>query len=559
MRLDHPAFLVLAAVLVAAPTVAFGFFMDDWWHVVVAETRTPPEALLAMFDFASASDGFFAFWWRADDFMVRFFRPLSAALVLLDHAAFGRWAVGWHLHQVAWWVALVVLVRALFDDAIGRGAGALAAFAFVLDDGHLGPFGWLASRQALVSAVFSLAALRAHLRWRGGEPRWLPVSVVAWILAFLGGEGALGGVAYLVAWEALAAGGTPRERATALAPTGLVVAAWALVYRLGGFGVRGSGWYHDPGAEPIAWSLDAPGRALVLLGQLTLRGQVDAALVPDLYLGLVVTGLIGLACWAALLVHLRRDDPAAFGRIRWLLVGMLLSLVPVLSALPAARLLVMPSIGGAAAVGVVVDHVIRRRFVTPRLPWTYRWLTLVVAGIVYVVSPAALLGKGLLFVAVTGQARDLVGGADLGPPGAVVVVVAAPDSAFLPGITGMTPDRRKFGVLSIARHDLRVRRTALDRLEVEVVDGHLMGTAVERLFRGPTQPLVVGDGADWGFARIEVLAVDDVGPTRIAVTIDGGLATPAVTWRTVTDGALVPFVLPDVGEERVVHVPPAGL
>ncbi len=52
-------------------------------------------------------------WWAVDGIRLSFFRPLSSALLVLDHAIAGRHPLPYHLHSIAWYV-LAALAAALF-------------------------------------------------------------------------------------------------------------------------------------------------------------------------------------------------------------------------------------------------------------------------------------------------------------------------------------------------------------------------------------------------------------------------------------------------------------
>src|SRR5690606_22597983 len=133
---------------------------------------------------------------------VGFFRPLSSALIHLDLAAFGDRVVLWHLHSIAWYLALLALVLALYRRVLPPGAAELAVLFFAVDDAHSIPVGWLANRNSLVAAVPALAGLLLHLEWRerGFKPG-APLSALAYAVALLGGESALGALAYVGAYE----------------------------------------------------------------------------------------------------------------------------------------------------------------------------------------------------------------------------------------------------------------------------------------------------------------------------------------------------------------------
>src|SRR5262245_41874240 len=100
--------ILLLGLVLALPALAAPLALDDLFHLAALEGRTPaPLRWWELFTFAPADParrGLFVAggvlpWWSAPDLKLAFWRPLSSALVVLDHALFGRRALGWHLHS----------------------------------------------------------------------------------------------------------------------------------------------------------------------------------------------------------------------------------------------------------------------------------------------------------------------------------------------------------------------------------------------------------------------------------------------------------------------------
>jgi hypothetical protein len=105
--------------LLALPSLAAPFALDDLFHLRGARGRDPPPLRWwELFTFAPADParhhlfvaGGLLPWWAARDLRLAFWRPLSSALVALDQAIWGRAVVGWHLHSLLWWMALLACV-----------------------------------------------------------------------------------------------------------------------------------------------------------------------------------------------------------------------------------------------------------------------------------------------------------------------------------------------------------------------------------------------------------------------------------------------------------------
>src|SRR4030095_16888662 len=206
------------------------------------------------------------------------------------------------------------------------------------------------NRTTLISAFFGVVALLGHFEWREHQRRWgVWVSAVGALLSLAAGEYGVCALAYLMAYELCAVRGGFRERARALAPMLLLLGAYAAFYR-NAHGAVASTMYVDPLAAPREFVLNALGRfpAALVNEVLTVPGEMTLAAVVLGEWGVLYL-LIPLAAVAALLWDTLRRAPEQVRRVLLaLLVGSLLSLVPLVGTIPSTRILLLPSIGGSA-------------------------------------------------------------------------------------------------------------------------------------------------------------------------------------------------------------------
>ena len=200
---------MLVALLVAANGLTAGASLDDWMHHALVHGELAKRAWWDLFNFADGrpetmsdliSRGPFP-WFTLPELKLRFFRPLSSALLQLDTLVFkdALWLA--HVHSTLWYLGLVALCRALYRRLVPAVA-LLAAVLFALDDSHTMPVVWLANRNSLISVAFAWLGLWAHLRWR--EDAWkpgAPLSWLAYVTALLAGETGIAAMAYVVAYE----------------------------------------------------------------------------------------------------------------------------------------------------------------------------------------------------------------------------------------------------------------------------------------------------------------------------------------------------------------------
>src|SRR5262249_20937188 len=136
---------------------------------------------------------------------------------------------------------------------------------------------------------------------------------------------------------------------------------WIIVYKALGYGAAGSGYYVDPGAEPLAFApVVAVRMPALLLGQFAgppsdIWLNIPGARVPPLALAAgAVVAIIGVVMAAVI----GKDRRAGFCA-----TGMLLSLVPVCATCPNDRLLLFSSLG---AFGLIALFLARLAAVTSR-------------------------------------------------------------------------------------------------------------------------------------------------------------------------------------------------
>jgi hypothetical protein len=294
-------------------------------------------------------------WWSDPHLKVSFFRPLSALTHLLDQLLWPDRVWLQYVHSLLWLGLLVAVVARLYRALGGSPAIAgLAAVAYAVDDAHGSAVAWLCNRNGLVAAVFGALALLAHNEWRSHQQgrRWPAVLASISLLAgLLAGESALATCAYLFAYAAVFEQGALRRRAASLLPYAGVTMAWAVAYKMAGYGARHSGVYIDPIADAGRFLAELPAHATALLGAVFGPIPADVVLFDA---GGERRGLIAAAITLALIGYvlvpvLRRDRQARF----WAL-GMLLATLPASACYPTDRLLLFVGIGAMALVARIV-------------------------------------------------------------------------------------------------------------------------------------------------------------------------------------------------------------
>lgn len=365
---------IALGLLLLSPCVVTGWVADDYFHQLMLR-RDPGFAGLAyrpldLFRFASGDphtarqlmdEGVFA-WWTDPRAVLAFFRPLSSFSHWLDYALWPSSPARMHLHSLAWFALLLVVVCAMYRRFSQRaGAPALALLLFAIDDAHAPVVSWIANRNELIALTLALPATIAHQRlredgWRAGA--WLGPLLFG--LGLLAGEAALIAGAYLLAYAVVLDRGPRLERYGSLLGYAAVVLIWRAVYQWLGYGADGSGLYVDPVRSPLAFVAATAERLPVLaLGQLALPWadlwELYPLMVP--WLRCAVGSAAGIVvCWFVVLLRpLWRESRS----LRFWTLGALLALLPVCASFPHDRLLLGAGVGAMAVIAELLLRALR--------------------------------------------------------------------------------------------------------------------------------------------------------------------------------------------------------
>ena len=398
-----PLALALAAIVLMLPALKIGLLGDDLVQRLTQLTPAELPARIMDTGFVPAESGklgtvlgnLFAFsygeeaaarardygiapWWAPEALRIALWRPFTAFTHWLDYRLFPNTPALMHAHNIAWYAAAVFLAAMLYRKIAtspwggglqerpsessaplkmqsGVCVAGLAACLFLLDKNFYFPVAYVANRGFIISLVFGLLCLHAHVRWRTAKSSaWMWLSALCLLLSLLANEGGASTLAFLVAYALVLEAGGWRPRLTSLLPAAAVVLGWRTVYAGSGFGVRHFLLYIDPGYAPFLFLKNLVPRANALLGgQLTgLPPEVAFVLNARWQTVLAVCfALFNLLCATVFLPILRRDPVTRF----WAAV-MLLALVPAATVYPLSKNLGFVAVG---AFGVIASFLVR--------------------------------------------------------------------------------------------------------------------------------------------------------------------------------------------------------
>jgi hypothetical protein len=576
-----PLVVVCLGLALASPALTGGFTADDHLHRLMARGDPGIPGLqprpLDLFVFASGDPGDAARlrdagvypWWTDLGVRIAFLRPLSSATHAVDHALWPERAGLMLLHNFVWLALSLVLAWRFYRRFVQvRWLAVLALLLYAADDARGATVGWIADRNALIAPVFAIPALLAHDRWR--RTGWRPGSwlgPLAFVLALAAGEGSLAITGYLGAHALWLDRGRWRSRILALVPYAGAVLIWRWVYGALGYGVIGSGIYHDPGAEPLLFGIAAAVRIpLLLLGQLGLPWSDASTLYPLMgprvmpvmvVFAVAFLTAVGLAC-----VRLLRHDATA----RFFATGMVLAALPVASTLPADRLLGFVGLGGMGLVAQLLGVALTRRDLLPGggLRRTGAMAVAAVMAVVHLaLAPPLLLARSRSMVTV-GAVFDR---ADRGIPsdpavtGRTVILVTAPSDAFGGYLTLMRASRRQARPahlywLATAITPVTVERVAERTLRV-TPEGGFLRYQVDQMLRTPARPFARGERILLAGVTIEIEAVAEGRPLSVLARFDRALDDRSLVWRRWSGRTYVDYVPPPLGASEV--LPPLDM
>ena len=450
-----------------------GYLLDDFLHVSMLRGTFPaPRHPLDLYNFVDDTDRATMFergllpWWSHEHLTIRFMRPLSSALIWLDHRVLGENVLLMHVHSLAWWALVVLAAFAVYRKFFGERVARIGVFVLALAPCQTMPLAWLANRDALISLGIGLPALYVYTRARetlAARDRLL--AFVLFAFAFLGGEYTLSLAAYVLTYELVRTSDSIALRAIGLTLFGLPLVVYMAVRTRLGYGTVGSGFYTDPFTAPEYFLWVAPRRfaTCLLNAWLALDSRTLGADVPDgvLY---VLAPIVAFVVIRALRHVLRERDPSVRRAALWLGVGSVIAIAPVLAVMSGQRVLGAVMFGVAPIVALVLDGAWFPRVIEPRRGVAeltqLAALGLGFAHLIYgpgvgAVSEARIRDTSAQFRRQMNSVHALVGDAATAD---AVVVRGTFDSFFVP--FGIEPDGRTpraWAVLAAAQRVLVIR------------------------------------------------------------------------------------------------------
>lgn len=573
--LSHPRFPFLAAALavaLCAPSLCFGFIIDDWVHRLILKDGLnilgQSVSPFGLFTFADGDpapvratmDYGVMPWWTLETVRLSFWRPVTVLTHMLDYALWPDSPFRMHVHSLLWLAACVLAAGRLYRTVFGATAIAgLATLLFAVEDAHAMPAGWIANRNELIALCFGLIAIHAHIRWRAtARGRHALLAVCALLLSLLAKESGVAVLGYLLAYAVFLERGALFRRLRSVAHYGVILVVWRVVYRALGHGIEGAELYRDPLLSPLAFLGAVARHAPVLfLGQWALPPSDVHVMLPETaQLALAGAGAVFVLFWLLLFAGLLKHSAEA----RFWAGGMALSFIPVSATFPTDRMLLFTGVGAMALLSLLAARAFAEggQAIRGRLFKTAAGallvLHLVLAPILLPVRTVAVgvIGEHLNTALESGPLEDDLAGRTVVILDAPVVIIPS----YLPLVRmakGLNPPEyvRSLGPNSPLPRPITVHREDEHTLVLDAEAGYRW-----LLVRNREHPASVGEHVELPGMTAEVLSVTPEGwPRAVRYRFDTPLEDARYLWLEFVDreGAFREYQPPAVGETRVLN------
>ena len=566
--------LVLAiALALGLASLQLGFYNDDYLLIAGVKgywPHGPPVWDLYRFSYGSEQKNLEAIadsglmWWASPAFKLHLVRPLASLGFALDLKLFGDGSsLGWHLHSIVWYLVLVHLVGSVLRASMPRAIATanLAMLVYAVSTAHFFAYGWVASRHLAIAATLGMFGLLALVRGHRRGP-WIFAGCLAASLG--GGEAGIGIAIFGIVYVLSRPKSGSSEIARKLAPTAVVLCVWLGCYVAIGGGAAHSDGYVDPTSAPGRFAMKAATMIPVMVANATFGVPAEMATImppaPLAVLGLVAAAFV-FGMWRSARPAMLDDERSA---LPWLVVAGLMAIAPSLGGFPGARILLVPNLGFAALIAVLV----RRGFAKIEGGSTVgRIARAGGAGLlcfVHVIAAPLIDVANASFTAKTARRLEelsaTVDVSDAPPTGVRFFVLGASDptvTMYPPTVQLATSAKHRelarcWSIVSGAKTSHEMRRVAPNVIVVRPTAGRMLDGPFEALWRSRSEPFRPGDESRQCNVVYRVNAVDGGLPSEIQLTFDVPLEDPSVRFLRWNGERFERLVVPPVGDTATI-------
>ncbi len=357
-------FIACVGIALVLPSLVAGLYADDFLHYVLIReghlVKQPDNiSLFHLFSFIDTSAErriqLFGFsltpWWVSPHFSLLFFRPLSEITHYIDYSFLQHQIPLMHLHSILWYTLLLGLIAYCYKQFAPTRKVALLAFLFFIADATHGfTVAWLANRNALIAASFSLLALTCHHQFRETQkPAFYIASLFSIIASFLAAEAGIVVGVFLFSYALFIDKGGRLKGIQYLLPALFIFIIWFSFYKHYGYGAIGNkAYYIDPVESPALFFHNLPDRFLRTLAiQFNFLPVHLYKPYPHFMLGM------GIFYLCILLIPLLHNATRSY---RFFLCILLLSIIPITSSELQDRNMLFVGIAACPLLAELIRH-----------------------------------------------------------------------------------------------------------------------------------------------------------------------------------------------------------
>jgi hypothetical protein len=574
-----PIILAGLGIVLTLPSLGIGLLFDDYVQreLIIGKYHKSPSipSIYGMFTMLDGNpvrtkaimDAGDIPWWTYLGLRSTFLRPVTELTHGFDYWLWPNSPWLMHLQSLLWFGAVIWMITLLYHRIIKiKWIAGLAALLFAIDRSHGMPVAWIANRNIIICMFFGGLTLLAHDKWRkDGWRLGAILGPLCFAIGLLAGEATLAIAAYLFAYLLFIDQGKIKQRIIGFLPYIIIIIIWGICYRSLGYGTYGMGAYLDPGRETGAFIRAIIERApILLLGQFAepppdLYGADLYKLFPHGELIVWLFAIVVLFIIAIILFPLFRKDKI----VRFWIVGMLLSLIPVCATFPGNRLLFFASIG---AFGIMAQFLVTW-LETPKSNLSGISIKTRRVGILAIIFIIIHLMLSLIVLPINTVSFALYHKVYISDPalsmpydnniGHKTVVLLNPPSAFWGMMSAKV--REYYGkpnparIYALASGALPLTFTRIDNqtFDIENKQG-LMQLTFDQVLRGPSQPMQVGEQLVLPGMTVEVREIaDGWQPSTARYTFAVPLDNPELLLLVWKNGKYVPYTLPGIGQSEL--------
>lgn len=559
------------AVLVSIPALFIGLHDDDFVQRLALSREVPlyQRGIWSLYEFQLGGQaterliqaGYLP-WFTDPGLTVRFFRPLSSALLALDVSLFGDAALPAQLHSLLWFFAALGVAFRIHRLLVPERAAFWASLTFAIAGAHGGSTTWIASRHVLVGGTLALLAWWISLERRrpvepGRAPRseWpsVALSSLCFALGLGASEAALTVVPLVLGEACFGRRASRREMVRDGAPLVALSVGYLLFYRVFGYGTFDMGSYVSPFEAPGAFALALLERVPLLLAETATALPVFAGMFgAGLRAGLWIAGAVGMTLLSLTVLAARSEQGR---RLAWVPPAVVVSLLPLGGTILSGRVLLVPLVASSLLVGHVIAMGLSHD-PSPGRRLAHRVAFALVVVLHLGVAPLMRVGLALGTIPVSRLESTLVERSRIDcPVGSRVLVVNASDPAvgMYSGALFSRPGRERFSgwhVLAMAPNDLELRREGEGTFVLGTL-GERRTNVFESLYR--PAPLRGGERVVIDAMTITVLESSPHGPTRVRFDVHPGHGPSCLVRARGAESVLESFPLVEGAAVRIPH------